>query len=120
MRSFVVFLFLFSVLLNSSIYDARKGPEEYMRSVRKDEPMPKTIQDALSQDSTSNNEVNTKDQFVSGLDTQPNHKMFQKDFDTKPNVLNYQKDFDTKPNVLNYQKDFDAKPNVLNYGYKLN
>ncbi|MFS8027354.1 putative organ specific protein [Helianthus anomalus] len=108
MKSFVVFLFLFSVLLNSSIYDARKGPEEYRRSVIKDEPMPKTIQDALSQDSTrSNNEVNTKDQFVSGLDTQPNNKMFQKDFDTKPNVLNY-------------QKDFDAKPNVLNYGYKLN
>ncbi|KAF5761590.1 putative organ specific protein [Helianthus annuus] len=99
MRSFMVFLFLFSVLLNSSLYDAREGPKEYWRSVMKDEPMPKTIQDALSQDSTkSNNEVNTKDQSVGGLDTQPNHKMFQKDFDTKPNVMNY---FIPKPPMSN-------------------
>ncbi|MFS7905884.1 putative organ specific protein [Helianthus anomalus] len=90
MRSLTVFLFLFSVLLNSSLYDARKDPEEIWKSVMRDEPMPKTIQDALSQDSTrSNNEVKMKDQSVSVFDTQPNHKMFQRDFDTKPNSMTF-------------------------------
>ncbi|MFS7953822.1 hypothetical protein Hanom_Chr07g00623101 [Helianthus anomalus] len=55
----------------------------------KDEPMPKTIQDALSQDSTKSiNEVDEEDQYVRGW-RGPDLKMFTRDFDTKSNRLSY-------------------------------
>ncbi|PWA73420.1 Organ specific protein [Artemisia annua] len=52
MRSISVFLFLFSILLVASLNDARLGPEEYWRSVMKDDPMPKAITDFLDQHSS--------------------------------------------------------------------
>ncbi|KAK1431170.1 hypothetical protein QVD17_14454 [Tagetes erecta] len=69
MRSLFLILFLFSLLLLASVNDARKDPEEYWRSVMKDEPMPKALEDVLIRDPSTSN---MKDRFTRNFDTKPN------------------------------------------------
>ncbi|XP_024959777.1 uncharacterized protein LOC112500511 [Cynara cardunculus var. scolymus] len=73
--------------------DARKGPEEYWRSIMKDEPMPKAIQDVLSEDST---------------DKENNRDRFTRDFDTKPNLIIYHS------HVMYNQKDHELASSKIN------
>ncbi|PWA51902.1 Organ specific protein [Artemisia annua] len=68
MRSVSVFLILFCILLVGSLSDARLGPEEYWRSVMKDDPMPKAISDSLSQQSSK------KERFIRNFVAQPSPK----------------------------------------------
>ncbi|KAD4179152.1 hypothetical protein R6Q59_022693 [Mikania micrantha] len=72
MRSSSVFLVLFSLLLIASLHEARKDPEEYVKSVTKDEPVPKTNQGG---------------EFARDFDTRPNLKMFTNDFNPIPASL---------------------------------
>ncbi|MFS7920794.1 putative organ specific protein [Helianthus anomalus] len=49
------------------------GPEEYWKSVMKDEPMPETLQNVLVHDSSSlEDKEKKKDQFIRNFDTKPN------------------------------------------------
>ncbi|KAI3755554.1 hypothetical protein L1987_55357 [Smallanthus sonchifolius] len=108
MRSFSAFFVVFSLLLLASPREARKDPEEYSRSVMK----PKTIEDALTQDSLgSNDKENKKGQFTRDFDAQPNLKMFTKGFNPIPDQ--FVRDFDTQPNLKMFTKGFNPIPNSL-------
>ncbi|KAK1423867.1 hypothetical protein QVD17_19176 [Tagetes erecta] len=73
MRSLLPFIILFSFLLIARTNEARSNPTEYWRSVMKDEPIPKTIQDVLPlQD-----------------DLNVNKNLFIRNFDLKPNLIIY-------------------------------
>ncbi|KAL7584883.1 BURP domain-containing protein 17 [Lactuca sativa] len=93
MRSLSTGLFFFSLILLASLHDAREGPKEYWRSVMKDEPMPKAIQDVLIQDSARSN--NNKDRFT-------------RNFDTKPNLIIYHS------HVIYNQKDHELASSKMN------
>ncbi|KVI01976.1 Organ specific protein [Cynara cardunculus var. scolymus] len=93
MKSLSTFVFLFSLVLLARMNDARKGPEEYWRSIMKDEPMPKAIQDVLSEDST---------------DKENNRDRFTRDFDTKPNLIIYHS------HVMYNQKDHELASSKIN------
>nr|GEX59260.1 hypothetical protein [Tanacetum cinerariifolium] len=73
MKSPSVFLILFSILMIVSYNEARSNPREYWRSIMKDEPMPKTIQDVLPL----------------GDVEKINKNIFMKNFDLKPNLIIY-------------------------------
>ncbi|MFS7920784.1 hypothetical protein Hanom_Chr03g00228811 [Helianthus anomalus] len=84
MRSLSVFLVFFSLISLASINEARKDPKDW-RNAMKYEPIPP---DALSQDSTTlNDKENKNDPFVRDFDKQPNLKMFTKGFNPKPSSL---------------------------------
>ncbi|KAI3497322.1 hypothetical protein L1887_39848 [Cichorium endivia] len=73
MKSLSTSLFFFSLILLASLHDAREGPKEYWRSVMKDEPMPKAIQDVLMEDPNgSNDKENKKARFTRNFDTKAN------------------------------------------------
>ncbi|XP_076922737.1 organ-specific protein P4-like [Bidens hawaiensis] len=95
MRSLFAVVFLFSLLLLASVNDARTGPEEYWRSVMKDEPMPKALQDVLIQDPSNGDKENKKDRFI-------------RNFDTKPNLIIY------RSHVMYNQKDHELASSKLN------
>nr|GEU59507.1 hypothetical protein [Tanacetum cinerariifolium] len=96
MRYLSTFLFIFSLVLVAGLNDARNDPEEYWRNVMKDDPMPKTIQDALIQDSsTTSDKGNKRDRFT-------------KNFDTKPNLIIY------RSHVIYNQKDHELTSSKMN------
>ncbi|KAL8195329.1 hypothetical protein R6Q57_025732 [Mikania cordata] len=96
MRSLSTIVLLFSLLLVASFSDARKGPEDYWRSVMKNEPMPKALQDVLIRDSVaSTDKVNKKDRFT-------------RNFDTKPNLIIYHS------HVMYNQKDHELASSKIN------
>ncbi|KAI3755557.1 hypothetical protein L1987_55360 [Smallanthus sonchifolius] len=97
MRSPSAILFLFSLLLLATLNDARNGPEEYWRSVMKDEPMPKALQDVLIPGS-----------FASG-DKENKKDRFKRNFDTKANLIIY------RSHVMYNQKDHEFASSKLNY-----
>ncbi|KAJ0898872.1 hypothetical protein HanRHA438_Chr08g0361761 [Helianthus annuus] len=108
MRPAFVYSLVFSLLLIASLYDARIHRKDFWKSLRKDEPKPKTIQEAPSHDSFGSNKIeNTKDQFARDFDRQPNLKMFTKDFNPKKDQFAI--DFDRQPNLKMFTKDFNPK-----------
>ncbi|PWA81812.1 Organ specific protein [Artemisia annua] len=96
MRCLSTFFFIFSLVLFASLNDARNDPEEYWRNVMKDDPMPKTIQDALIEDSFASSDKGNK------------IGRFTKNFDTKPNLIIY------CSHVMYNQKDHELTSSNMN------
>ncbi|KAL8238187.1 hypothetical protein R6Q59_019268 [Mikania micrantha] len=72
-KALSVFLIIFFFLLISSTNEATSSPQEYWRSIMKDEPIPKTIQDVLP--------------LEDGIKV--NKNTFIRNFDLKPNLIIY-------------------------------
>ncbi|KAJ0933466.1 putative organ specific protein [Helianthus annuus] len=68
-NSLSTFIIFFSLLLIMHTNEARSNPREYWRSIMKDEPIPKPIQDVLPMEDSL--ELN-KDLFVRNFDLKPN------------------------------------------------
>ncbi|KAL8255341.1 hypothetical protein R6Q59_033562 [Mikania micrantha] len=66
-------IIFFILLLIVRSHEARSDPREYWRSVMKNEPMPKTIQDVLPLND----------------DLKGNNFVFVRNFDLKPNLIIY-------------------------------
>ncbi|KAF5758767.1 putative organ specific protein [Helianthus annuus] len=73
LKSLSTLITFFSLLLILSRIEARSDPREYWRSVMKDEPMPKTIQDVLP--------------LEDGMKV--NKDIFTRNFNLKPNLIIY-------------------------------
>ncbi|KAI3753250.1 hypothetical protein L2E82_25297 [Cichorium intybus] len=69
MKSPSTFFVLFSLFLIVSSNEARSNPGDYWRSIMKDEPMPKTIQDVLPLRDVKKVD---KDLFIRNFDLKPN------------------------------------------------
>ncbi|CAH1450338.1 unnamed protein product [Lactuca virosa] len=69
MKTPSTFLVLFSLLLIVSSNEARSNPGKYWRSIMKDEPMPKAIQDILPLEDVKKA---NKDVFIRNFDLKPN------------------------------------------------
>ncbi|XP_059651150.1 uncharacterized protein LOC132298815 [Cornus florida] len=93
MRSISAFFVLFSLLLVLSPTDGRKEAADYWKSIMKEEPMPKAIQDLVGGDPSSFSNENT----IKGH-TELSESKFTKDFDTTPiNILYHSHDHHDHP-----------------------
>ncbi|XP_052194257.1 organ-specific protein P4 [Diospyros lotus] len=85
MRAPSAAFFLISLIfLFANLSDARKDPEDYWKSIMKEEAMPEAIQELLQKDPSSSSSEEKNEPST-------NMEHFIKDFDPKPNVILYHK-----------------------------
>ncbi|KAG6709548.1 hypothetical protein I3842_06G137600 [Carya illinoinensis] len=96
MKTISAFLLLFSLFLLVDLNDARKDPEDYWKSIMKDQPIPEAIKGLLRRDLPYASDAREKDHFL-------------KDFDVTPNAIIYHAHVEDKKEKKPCVEDFEQK-----------